>query len=109
MKKLQPHKKRRTLTWVIGLMLGLSVVFALGIFTAQSERASAFSGQGAGSESDPFQISTCAQLQEMQELRAAHYILIQDIDCTESRNYSGGKGFKSIGHGDPNGGFWGGT
>ena len=76
MKKLQPHKKRRTLTWVIGLLLGLSVVFALGIFTAQSERASAFNGQGTGSASDPFQISTCAQLQEMQLQRNAHYVLI---------------------------------
>lgn len=107
MKRLQAQKKSRTLTRVVSMMLCLLVVFVLGVFAARSERASAFSGQGAGSAADPFQITACDQLQEIQENRTAHYILTQDIDCTASRNYNSDKGFMPIGRGDPNGGFWG--
>lgn len=40
----------------------------------------AFSGLGAGTWGNPYQITTAGQLQEMQNSPSAHYILMNDID-----------------------------
>lgn len=44
-------------------------------------RASAFSGAGTGSEDDPFKITTCLQLQEMNQDLEAHYRLMNNVNC----------------------------
>ena len=55
---------------------------------------SAFAG-GSGTTNDPFQISTCAQLQNMSGNLGASYILINDIDCDVS-GFNTGSGFAPI-------------
>ena len=44
----------------------------------------AFSGNGAGTETDPYQITNIEQLQEMNDELDAHYILMNDIDASDT-------------------------
>ncbi len=41
----------------------------------------AFSGNGSGTSGDPYQITTCSQLQEMENNLSAYYIQENNIDC----------------------------
>jgi hypothetical protein len=58
------------------------------IFIASTQHVSAFSGDGAGTSLDPFQISTCVQLQEMNGELDSHYVLVNDIDCADSATWN---------------------
>lgn len=51
---------------------------------------------GSGTESDPYQISTVEQLQNMNQDPEAYYVLVCDIDASETINWNNGKGFKPI-------------
>jgi hypothetical protein len=64
------------------LFLSLSLVFPL----------YSFSGTGAGTNVDPFEIITCIQLQEMEDNLSASYELNNSIDCVGISN------FKPIGY-----------
>ncbi len=44
----------------------------------------AFSSFGAGTAGNPYRISTCAQLHEIDDAPSAYYILITNIDCSGS-------------------------
>jgi len=57
----------------------------------------AFSGEGSGSEADPFQISSCEELQEIEDNITAHYLIVNDIDCSATIDWNGGLGFMPIG------------
>ncbi len=59
--------------------------------------ASAFSGDGLGTEQSPYQIQTCIQLQEMHDDLDGHYELAGPIDCTGTSSWNGGNGFLAIG------------
>src|SRR3989344_4803651 len=68
----------------------LIVIFSLtGIF--------GFSGAGAGTSGDPYQITNCTQLQEMNTSVSSHYKLINNIDCSDTWTWNGGNGFWPIG------------
>ena len=54
--------------------------------------ASAFSGSGAGTVAEPYQITNATQLQEMKDNLNAHYVLMNDIDCSDTVNWNGGAG-----------------
>ena len=73
----------------------------LSIFLIQtvSNKITAFSGTGAGTENDAFQITTCTQLQEMQDDLDAYYELAEDIDCSASSgwNWAAGAGLRPVG------------
>lgn len=62
---------------------------------------------GDGTQVDPYQISTCVQLQAMNENLSAHYLLVSDIDCSDTVNWNSGAGFLPIG--DVNNQFIGGS
>jgi hypothetical protein len=49
-----------------------------------------FSGNGSGTEGDPYQITNVNQLQEMNDELDAHYILMNDIDASETREWNVG-------------------
>lgn len=57
----------------------------------------AFSGSGAGTPGDPYIITTCVQLQEMDDARSAHYKLGNDINCSATSTWNSGNGFIPIG------------
>lgn len=56
---------------------------------------------GSGTAEDPYQIMNCNQLQDMKNGLSAHYILISDVDCSDTAtwNWDGFKykGFEPIG------------
>ncbi|MCF8223690.1 MAG: T9SS type A sorting domain-containing protein [Bacteroidales bacterium] len=75
-----------------------TLIFTL-LFTGLSVyNASAFSGEGSGTEADPYQITTVEQLQEMNDDLTAHYILVNDIDASATSTWNGGKGFVPVGY-----------
>ena len=56
---------------------------------------SRFAG-GSGTEDDPYQISNVSQLQDMNLDLSANYILLNDIDASETRDWNNDKGFSPI-------------
>jgi hypothetical protein len=61
-----------------------------------------FGGAGSGTPLDPYQITTCAELQGMSGALGASYILENDIDCSETSTWNGGLGFAPIGDANAN-------
>jgi hypothetical protein len=55
-----------------------------------------FSG-GSGTSSDPYEISTCQELQDMNTDLSANYELVNDIDCSDTKNWNSGKGLNPLG------------
>jgi hypothetical protein len=62
-----------------------------------------FSGSGFGTQTDPYVITTCVQLSEINNARSSYYILGNNIDCTFDTQdpagvlYNTGAGFDPIG------------
>ena len=52
---------------------------------------------GDGTSEDPYQISTCRQLQHMNADLDAYYILNNDVDCSGTTTWNEGAGFEPIG------------
>jgi hypothetical protein len=79
----------------------LSLIFLLS-FT--SKKTAAFSGSGSGTELDPYLITNCTQVQEMQDDLDGYYELANNVDCTASSGWTwdAGSGIRPIG------GMWGG-
>lgn len=66
------------------LLIGV-VVLAGGVFyisVVSPMFAKAYSGEGAGTATDPYQIATCDQLQEMSDNPTSEFVLVQDVDCS---------------------------
>lgn len=53
---------------------------------------------GLGTVGIPFSISSCCQLQHMNDNLTANYQLIQDVDCSGTVNWNDGAGFEPIGN-----------
>lgn len=58
--------------------------------------AHAFTGQGDGSANNPYRITTCAELQQISSHVTSAFILMNDIDCSASKDWNAGKGFSPI-------------
>jgi hypothetical protein len=67
-----------------------SLIVILSVYLIISQTVLAFSGNGSGTEEDPYQITTVEQLQEMNDDLDAHYILMNDIDASETREWNVG-------------------
>ncbi|MCB9359443.1 hypothetical protein H6503_05920 [Candidatus Woesearchaeota archaeon] len=61
----------------------------------------AFSGAGSGISGDPYQITDCDELQEMNNGLSSYYQLQNDIDCSDTINWNSGAGFIPIGANSP--------
>ncbi|MBN1391061.1 MAG: hypothetical protein JXA22_10520 [Candidatus Thermoplasmatota archaeon] len=64
-----------------------------------SPSRTSFAG-GNGTIDDPYQISTISELQNISSNLTEHFMLINDIDASETRNWNGGKGFLPMGNSD---------
>jgi len=49
---------------------------------------------------EPIGISNCVELQAMNNNLSADYILLNDIDCSDTINWNDGSGFRPVGHYD---------
>lgn len=68
---------------------GIFLFIAISCFCFLPKTALAFSGSGAGtSAEDPYLITTCAQLQEMNDALGAYYKLSNDIDCSATTTWN---------------------
>ena len=63
-----------------------------------SENVSGSFAGGNGSASNPYQISNVTQLQAINQNLSKNFILINDINASETINWNGGKGFDPIGN-----------
>lgn len=84
-------------------LLGLTLVsvFAIALFSYYiaviiPSKAIAFSGSGAGSPDDPYRIQTCEQLQEINDAPSSNFVLMNNIDCSDTATWNNGKGFDPI-------------
>lgn len=91
------QKKRNFQRFSIMTTVFLMVVAITGIVVGNTSiQVSAFSGSGDGTTAAPFVITTCEQLQEMNDDLEAAYVLGSDIDCSETLNWNEGAGFIPI-------------
>jgi len=74
-------------------MFVVLTVFLVSILAAG---VSAFAG-GDGSVVNPYQITTCTELQAMNTHLNANYVLANDIACSDTINWNSGAGFVPIG------------
>ncbi|MCK5773800.1 MAG: peptidase A26, partial [Thermoplasmata archaeon] len=63
-----------------------------------SKDANAFFAGGNGTASNPYQISNVTQLQNMSSDLSAHYIILNDINASETIDWNNGTGFDPIGN-----------
>ena len=77
------------------LLVGIFLNFSL-LFTTPVALADGFSGSGAGTSNNPFIITSCLQLQEMNNNLSASYKLNSDIDCSATSTWNSGAGFLPI-------------
>jgi len=98
MKSLKRTSKIQTkIKTVLTQMLSVGVVAIIGLFLIEAP-ASGFSGSVSGAQADPYKITNVTQLQEMADDLDAHYVLMNDIDCSDTVNWNSGAGFAPVGN-----------
>ena len=51
---------------------------------------------GSGSSGDPYQVTDCCQLQDIESHLDSYYILVNDINCSDTVNWNNGTGFDPL-------------
>ncbi|PGK52287.1 hypothetical protein CN918_31340 [Priestia megaterium] len=82
--------KRKVINWFIILSLLTMNLYSIAPVQAAS---------GNGTTANPFIITTCIELQNMKNNLSASYALGNNIDCSDTVNWNGGKGFEPVGNG----------
>lgn len=77
------------------LAVSAILIFSATLLLANTGHAVAFSG-GDGSAGNPYQISTCIELQNISSDLTASYVLASNIDCSDTINWNSGAGFEPI-------------
>lgn len=80
-----------------GKKISLSIVLTLFLILFSLSSLSAYSGLGDGSSENPYQITNCNQLQEMNSGLTSNYVLMNNVDCSDTVNWNSGAGFLPIG------------
>lgn len=81
-----------------GAVAILFTLFTAVLFAGyQIQSAYAFSGDGAGTSGDPYRITDCEELQEMEDELDAHYVLMNNIDCSGTATWNANAGFDPVG------------
>ena len=78
---------------LIGFLLvvlgAFGIAYRYTVVTSSSEKL-VFSGVGNGTITDPFQVTSCEQLQAIsQQTNGFNYVLVNDLECTQSVNWNG--------------------
>jgi len=53
---------------------------------------------GSGTAEDPYQVTSCTNLQEVNNDLSAYYLVMNDINCSDTVNWNSGLGFIPIGN-----------
>lgn len=82
---------------------GLYTLYAIATDNAGNESkiplAIKINNTSEGSALNPSEITTCAELQAINNNFNWHYKIMNDIDCSDTKNWNGGQGFLGIGNG----------
>ena len=81
MRKIRPGK------FLLTALTSFSLISSLFI----PSLAFAYSGYGVGTQSNPYLISSCQQLQDFNQNLAGYYVLVSNVDCS-------GFNFSSVGN-----------
>ena len=65
-------------------------------FSSNAKASSYFDG-GDGSVKNPYQVSTCTELQDIGLFLSSNFKIMENIDCSDSINWNSGQGFTPIG------------
>ena len=76
--------------------LNFCLILGVLLFTMCISDAIAFSGLGAGDSANPYRITSCEQLQEIENALTSVYLLQNDIDCADTSGWNSGNGFVPI-------------
>ena len=88
-------KKIHLLTLLSSVVL---IVISIGSYRIINNRtARAFGGAGDGTQYNPFRITDCDQLFEINLNLSAHYSIVNNIDCSATSTWESGEGYQSIG------------
>ena len=87
---------RKTAVKMGAIWLVVLMVASVFLVVIPSNASADFEG-GSGTLADPYQIADVNQLQEMNTDLSAHYILVDDIDASDTENWNEGAGFMPIG------------
>ena len=79
------EKKKKKLIWIFLTVCLITFIFFLILILSLNIGATYEAGKGT--KSNPFQIETCDQLQDISKNLTAHYILIKNISCS-SHNFT---------------------
>lgn len=83
---------------LIGIgMAGILLAIAFALYGDRGQPPGSVAG-GEGTADDPYRLATCEELQRVSVAPAASYVLLQDIDCSASRDWNGGAGFFPVGY-----------
>ena len=89
-------QKMLTVLMVLTL-LSFGAVTSFADETAPIAAPAEISLPGTGAQFDPFRIATCEDLQKVNDDLNASYILVSDIDCSNSESMNDDAGFTPIG------------
>jgi hypothetical protein len=89
------NKMRIQVNTVLTKMASMGLAALILLFLLEAP-ARGFSGSGSGTQTVPYQITNVTQLQEMADDLGAHYVLTNDIDCSDTVNWNDGAGFEPI-------------
>jgi hypothetical protein len=91
-------KKDLTISLLILSLIISTCHLSHDIYPSALESETTLFAGGNGTSEDPYQISDVYQLQNMKEDFEAHYILVNDINASETEVWNGGLGFYPIGY-----------
>lgn len=74
------------------------LVFGLFLIILCESFVSSFSGIGEGTADNPYNISTCLELNETRNNLTAYYRLVNDLNCSDTINWNDGTGWEPIGY-----------
>ncbi|MCK5038992.1 MAG: right-handed parallel beta-helix repeat-containing protein, partial [Thermoplasmata archaeon] len=89
--------KKLSATLLVLVMIMSSMVPLASVMGEKAQPEPLFAG-GDGSIGDPYQISNVWELQSMNASLGSHFILINDIDASNTTAWNSGGGFESIGN-----------
>lgn len=79
------------------IVLGTIILLAIGLFLSWNLiLGSIYFEGGTGTELDPYQISTIEQMQNITMDRNGYYVLVNDVDASNTSTWNDGKGFNPV-------------
>ena len=90
------HNRMLAIGLIVSLVVGGLCLAGTGSVAAQPAEVNASDLEGSGTDTDPYLITTAAELQAMEDDLDAQYELANDIDASDTATWNEGNGFRPI-------------